>query len=154
MDCPYPCNGGSILCFHAICYLLGITGNREHPRLEACPHLPAHLLVCVLVCRYLQTHIHTHPHPHTPCHTPTNIKSSRTSQIKDPHKINGISSHNVKSQGAFMPMCKVYLEHQWTSILYSQLDATCHALGPTLPIFSQIIVSYHLSYQNGLYEVK
>ena len=112
------------MCFHAICYLLGITGNREHPRLEACPHLPAHLLVCVLVCRYLQMHIHTHPH--TLGHTPTNIKSSRTSQIKDPHKIMESVLIMLKVRGLFMRMCKVYLEHQWTSILYSQLDATCY----------------------------
>ena len=41
--------------FYAIFDLLGITGNRGRPRLEVCPRLPVHLLVCVLVCRHLQT---------------------------------------------------------------------------------------------------
>ena len=44
--------------FFAICHLLGITGNRERPRLEACPRLPVHLLVHVLDCQYLQTYTH------------------------------------------------------------------------------------------------
>ena len=44
------------MCFNAICDLLSITGNQGRPRLEVCPHLPVHLLVCVLVYRYLQMH--------------------------------------------------------------------------------------------------
>ena len=42
------------MCFYAIFDLLGITGNRGRPRLEVCPCLPVHLLVCVLLCRRLQ----------------------------------------------------------------------------------------------------
>ena len=50
--------------FYAIYDPLGVTRNQGCPRLEVCPRLPVHLLLCVLVCQYLQTHPHT-PHTHT-----------------------------------------------------------------------------------------
>ena len=63
--------------YYAISDLLGITGNRGSPRLEVCPRLPVHSLVCVLACRHLQMHTHTHPHPPPPTHNPTHTHTQK-----------------------------------------------------------------------------
>ena len=62
------------MCFYAIFDLLGITGNRWHPRLEVCPCLPVHLhtssFAGIYKCMYthnqdIQLHYCHHDRPYS-----------------------------------------------------------------------------------------